>query len=85
MKIYIDLSSLIRGEGTELADYLSKLVNGGIITINESRNMIGLIDVDNGDVIRSPVNTAPLDQWLQPKIAREDFSPAPNNQLLLIG
>ncbi len=66
VKIHIDLSSLIRGEGTELADYLSKLVNGGIITINESRNMIGLVDVDNGGVIRSPVNTAPLEQWLQP-------------------
>ncbi|MCU7837023.1 MAG: phage portal protein [gamma proteobacterium symbiont of Taylorina sp.] len=66
VKVHIDLSSLIRGEGTELSEYLSRMVNAGIITVNESRNMIGLTDVKDGNEIRSPVNTEPLYQWISP-------------------
>ena len=66
VRIHIDLSSLIRGEGTELSEYLSRMVNGGIITVNESRNMIGLTDIKGGNEIRSPVNTEPLNQWNSP-------------------
>jgi hypothetical protein len=54
-----DLQELALGQGAERATYLATLVNGGIMLANEARNLIGLEDTAGGDILRSPVNTAP--------------------------
>lgn len=51
------------GAGIELAQTLSTLVNSGILTTNESRNRIGLPDINGGEIARSPANTMPIDSW----------------------
>jgi hypothetical protein len=40
-------------------------------SFNEAPNKFGLSDVAGGDVLRSPVNTAPLDLWLEGKIGAQ--------------
>ena len=66
--IAFDLSAMVRGQGAELADYLSKLANGGIIAPNEARDMLGLGDIDGRDVLRAPVNTLPAQAWASPNV-----------------
>ncbi|MEP3297737.1 MAG: phage portal protein, partial [Pseudoruegeria sp.] len=56
--------SALMGHGAERAETLSKLVNSGIMSTNEARNLSGLADVEGGDVVRCPVNTYPLPEWL---------------------
>jgi HK97 family phage portal protein len=52
------------GSGKEAAETLSTLVNAGIYSINEVRNLLGKPDTQSGDVMRSPLNTAPIADWL---------------------
>jgi HK97 family phage portal protein len=62
--IEFDLSSVLILPGGEMAEFLSKLANAGLATPNELRNAyLNLPDVPGGDVLRAPVNTAPLDRW----------------------
>ncbi|MEA3275994.1 MAG: phage portal protein [Pseudomonadota bacterium] len=63
-RVDVDLGALTRGQGQELADYVSKLVNSGAVTLNEARDWLGLPDVKDGDVVRIPVNTYPMQTWL---------------------
>ncbi|MEA3273814.1 MAG: phage portal protein [Pseudomonadota bacterium] len=70
-KIEVDLAQLTRGSGEELANYTSKLTNGGVITPNEARNMIGMSDIAGGDTLRAPVNTQPLPTWLEQEPASQ--------------
>jgi HK97 family phage portal protein len=49
--------------GRELAETLSSLLNSGVMTTNEIRNRLGLVDVPGGDVPRVPSNTMPQDSW----------------------
>ena len=60
---YIDLSDLVLGQGKERSDYTSQLVNGGIISTNEARDMLGWAAVADGSTLRIPVNTSPLPVW----------------------
>lgn len=62
--ISIEFDASDFGAGQELATTLSTLVNSGILSTNEARNRVGLKDVANGDVIRSPANVMPIDSWL---------------------
>lgn len=52
------------GAGKELAETLSTLVNAGIFTCNEVRNILGKPDQDGGSIARAPLNTAPVNDWL---------------------
>lgn len=62
--IEYDLSSVLILPGAEMAEFLSKLANAGLATPNELRNQyLNLPDVQGGDVLRAPVNTAPIDRW----------------------
>jgi len=63
LRVQFDLSAMVRGEGQELADMLSKLANGGIASPNECRAMLGLPPTDGGEVLRAPSNTFALDHW----------------------
>jgi HK97 family phage portal protein len=52
------------GAGKELAETLSTMVNSGILTVNESRNRLGLPDVADGNIQRVPANVMPSGDWL---------------------
>ncbi len=49
----------------EQSEVLSSLVNHGLVTINEARSKLNLVDIEGGDVARSPANTLPISDWLQ--------------------
>ena len=51
------------GVGKELSETLSSLVNSGIYTTNEARNLLGQADIIGGDIARCPANTMPADSW----------------------
>jgi HK97 family phage portal protein len=55
-----DLTELSLGQGKERSEYLSQLVNSGILKSNEARNSIGAEDDPDGDKLRFPSNTAPV-------------------------
>lgn len=54
VEIDIDETYLMKGDEQSESDYLTKLVSGGIMTINEARNRLGLNNVDGGDDIIMP-------------------------------
>ena len=51
IEIDIDETYLVKGDEKTESEYLTKLVAGGIMTINEARNRLGLNKVDGGDEI----------------------------------
>lgn len=61
--VSLEFDSSDFGAGKELAETLSSLINSGVMTVNESRNRIGLPDIDGGDIARSPANTMPISSW----------------------
>ena len=68
--ISYDATDMLLLPGNEMADFLSKLANAGIASPNELRNRyLGLEDVDGGDLLRAPVNSAPIDRWSKGEIA----------------
>ena len=69
LKIQCDDSGTMLGQGTELADAASKLLNGGALTVNEVRDLMSYAPLPGGDVLRSPSNTFPIDSWV-------DWAPA---------
>ncbi len=64
-RVVLDLRDALLGYGQERAAYASTLVNSGLASRNELRNLLGLPDTDGGDALAVPSNTLPLDQWLQ--------------------
>ena len=62
--INIDLLNMTLGFGQERADFLAKLTNSGIMSVNESREISGLANVEGGDELRSPLNQQPTSQWV---------------------
>ena len=71
VEIDIDESYLMKGDEQSESDYLTKLVSGGIMTINEARNRLGLNNVDGGDDIIMPYT----------KIEDNKLSMADNNDI----
>jgi len=67
-RIEIDLSSQLLGDGEQKSNYLSQMVNNGLLSVNEARNLSGFGDVENGDELRAPLNTSSLKKWI-------DFNP----------
>ncbi|WP_281744486.1 phage portal protein [Polynucleobacter yangtzensis] len=59
----IEFDSADFGAGIELAETLSTLANSGIFTTNEIRNILGRSDATGGEVLRAPMNTAPIADW----------------------
>ena len=55
-RYYIDLDEnvLIQSDRTSFASYLTTLLSNGIISVNESREMLGLKKIENGDVYTIP-------------------------------
>ena len=67
--VEFDLTRLLVSPG-EIAERMSKLVNGGVMTTNEARNQIGLADVEGGAQLRVPVNTERMSMWLTKEPAK---------------
>ncbi len=63
LTVAYDFSAELLGEGNERAEALSKLVNSGVYSPNEARNLLGLADVPGGEELRAPVNVYPLSAW----------------------
>jgi HK97 family phage portal protein len=72
--VRIDTSIAMLGQGNEMAEAISKLLNSGAVSINEARARLGLGSVEHGDELRSPANTYPLRSWIDAKPRAE---PAP--------
>jgi len=71
--IEFDLRSLLVSPA-EIPDRMSKLCNGGVATVNECREQLGLPDVDDGDELRVPVNTAPWHRWIDGDIGAQQLA-----------
>jgi HK97 family phage portal protein len=61
--VRLDTSVEMLGQGNEMATALSTMINGGVITVNESRARLGLAAVEHGDILRAPTNTWPIAAW----------------------
>jgi HK97 family phage portal protein len=59
----VEFDSTDFGAGRELAETISSLVNSGVLTLNEARNKLSLVDVPGGDTPRVPANVMPQDSW----------------------
>ncbi len=59
----VEFDSSDFGAGKELAETISSLVNSGVLTLNEARNKLSLVDVDGGDIPRVPANVMPQHSW----------------------
>jgi HK97 family phage portal protein len=54
IRIDIDEKALMKGDMKTTAEYLTKLTQGGIMTVNEAREKLGLNPVDGGDEVVMP-------------------------------
>lgn len=78
VSVVIDLRDALLGYGQERAQYASTLVNAGLASRNELRDLLGLPDIDGGDTLAVPANTVPMDAWLEgPQKAPESVAPPP--------
>lgn len=70
----VDLASLLRGDGRELSDSIGSLLNSGAISANESRDWLGLVDIENeaGEALRVPGNLMHPDNWALPAKGKVD-------------
>lgn len=59
----VEFDSSDFGAGREMAETISSLVNSGILTLNEARNKLSLVDVEGGDIPRIPANVMPANSW----------------------
>jgi HK97 family phage portal protein len=57
-----DTSGLIKMDSQSRAQYLSTLVQNGLMTRNEARKSLNLKEMDGGDDLTVQVNLSPLDQ-----------------------
>ncbi|MDX2220910.1 MAG: phage portal protein [Burkholderiales bacterium] len=60
VRIEASLDHLLVAPGKETSEYLRELVNAGILSVNEARNLLGREDTTGGDIHRVQVNTMPL-------------------------
>lgn len=92
--IELDVESLLRGDSAAYTDQTLKLLNGGVITANESRKRHNLPPVDNkeADQLRIPVSfplanqigVQPGQPGLKPNHSRDDLAPVIINACRLI-
>lgn len=66
LEVSVDTSVSLMGEGAEMADTMSKLVNAGIISPNEARAWLQYGSAgSDADTLRAPTNTWPIEAWAQ--------------------
>ena len=57
-----DVSNFIKMDSNSRANFLSKLVQNGLLTRNEGRSRLNLPEVEGGDELTVQTNLSPLDQ-----------------------
>jgi HK97 family phage portal protein len=73
LAVTVDTSVSLIGEGTEMAEVLSKLVNAGLCSVNEARAWIGYGSAGSeADALRAPTNTWPIEAWINAQPASAD-------------
>lgn len=65
--IQYDVQELLLGTGLERAEVLSKLLQVGVMSIDEARESLAYGTIPGGDVHMMPLNSVPLAEWLKPK------------------
>ncbi len=63
--VRLDTSVAMLGQGNEMAQAVATLLNAGAVSVNEARMRIGYAAVPDGDLLRAPTNTWPLQNWSQ--------------------
>ncbi len=69
----IDFRALLRGDSQARAEYYNKMLDKGVYSINEVRNLEDMNPVDGGDLRMVPLNMVSLDR------ANSDGGTAPQN------
>jgi len=59
VRVEFDASGLTLSPGRETSEYLGALVSQGIMAPNEARNLLGLPDVPEGNLLRTPAGASP--------------------------
>jgi len=75
-KVRFDTSSIQLGMGVERAEVLSKLLYSGSISVNEARSELGYSGVPHGDNLGMPVNSIPLNSWVDTQPHTSTNAPA---------
>lgn len=57
-----DTGPLVKMDSTAKANYLSRLVQNGLMTRNEARRLLNLPEIDGGDELTVQTNLTPIDQ-----------------------
>lgn len=70
----LDIEALLRMDGTAMAEYLSKLREGSILSINDARRKIGYKDVPGGDSIYMQQQNYSLDALIRRDATADPFS-----------
>jgi len=71
-----DLNSLLKADTQNRAEYLSKLINAGVLSINDARRIENLPDIDGGDNHFLQVNMMEINKLVKDD-APEETQPAP--------
>ena len=62
---------ILRADLETKAAYLSKVIDAGLMTLNEGRKQLGLPSMKNGDVIIVKSGNQPLDKLLNPNVQKD--------------
>lgn len=81
LQIEFDLSTLMRGDLSSRAKYISTMIRDGVLTIDEARKIEGLNPVEGGQINLVQSNLIPLENMRDfgKKISKESSTDAPND------
>jgi hypothetical protein len=71
LKFNFDLNSLLKADTQNRAEYLSKLINAGVLSINDARRIENMPDIDGGDNHFLQVNMMEINKLASSKEADE--------------
>ena len=81
--VEFDVENLLRMDGSTQADYITKLVGGGVMTPNEARANFGLKPIDGGNTVYMQQQDIPMSvaaaQTQHPNAVREQEPPPSAN------
>ncbi len=69
-----DIQEILLGTGLERADVLAKLLQNGVLSIDEARASLAYGPVENGKHHGVPMNSVPLEQWIKPPVETSGLS-----------
>ena len=75
-----DLNSLLKADTQNRAEYLSKLINAGVLSINDARRIENLPDIDGGDNHFLQVNMMEINKLVNNEQPQEEEPQAPQEE-----